>query len=53
MDLLELTKLSAVVALGYGPSLLLDLEERPVVVLTGRRAMTFDARFAVISSQQQ
>jgi hypothetical protein len=45
MDLLGLAKLSAVLALGDGPSLLFDLEQGTVVMLARRRAVSFDARF--------
>ena len=46
MDPLGLAKFPALVTLGNRATFLLDLEEGPVVVIAGRRAMAFDARLA-------
>ena len=43
MHLFRLSQLSAVFALGNGATLLLDLVERPVGVVTCRGAMSLDA----------
>ena len=51
MDPLGLAKFPALVTLGNRATFLLDLEEGPVVVIAGRRAMAFDARLAVFGKE--
>jgi len=52
VDLLGLTKLATVFALGDGAALLFDLEERPVKVLAGRGAVALYARFTMTGGER-
>lgn len=45
MDLLGFPELSTFLALGDRTALLLDLKKRSIVVMTGGRAVAFDAGF--------
>jgi hypothetical protein len=47
VNLLGLPELPAVFALGYGAALLLDLEERAVVVLAAGGAVSLDTGFTI------